>query len=166
MVLRTGSWTIRNEIHNDARFPGVKEAISCTDVLSTRLQLDPEDARFLKEALDRLPRTEELNRPATLDMNGKAALRARSADQSQITELVLDQTSYSGPAVRANANEGFLKKAVELGFNEMALSDVEARIVCRQPHLVYAWQPLSGDAAIEPTENVIRTADPVLRQLT
>ena len=89
-------------------------------------------------------------------MNGKVAIRARGSDQPQITELVLDRSSYSGPAIRINTNRNFLKRAIQLGFSEIGISDVETPVVCRQPHRVYAWQPLSGDAAIEPTDNVIR----------
>ncbi len=156
VVLRIGPWTIWNEIQKDARFPGVEEAIPGTDALTTRLQLDHEDARFLQEAIDRLPGNEELNSPATLDMNGKVAIRARGSDPSQITELVLDRSSYAGPAVRINTNRNFLKRAIQLGFSEIGISDLETPVICRQPHLVYAWQPLSGDAAIEPTDNVTR----------
>jgi hypothetical protein len=156
VVLRIGPWTIWNEIQKDARFPGVEEAIPGADAVLTRLQLDPEDARFLQEAIDRLPGNEELNSPATLDMNGKVAIRARASDQSEITELILDRSSYAGPAVRINTNRHFLKRAIQLGFSEIGISDVETPVVCRQPHMVYAWQPLSGDAAIEPPDNVIR----------
>ena len=116
MVLRIGPWTIWNEIQKDARFPGVEEAIPGADAVSTRLQLDPEDARFLQEALDRLPGNEELNSPATLDMNGKVAIRAELRISPQITELVLDRSSYSGPAIRINTNRNFLKRAIQLGF--------------------------------------------------
>src|SRR5271157_1082707 len=158
VVLRIGPWTIWNEIQKDVRFPGVEEAIPGADAVMTRLQLDHEDARFLQEAIDRLPGNEELNNPATIDMNGKVAIRARASDQSEITELILDRSSYSGLAVRINTNRNFLKRAIQLGFGEIGISDVEAPIVCRQPHLVYAWQPLSGDAAIEPTDNVTRIA--------
>ena len=41
-------------------------------------------------------------------------------------------------------------------------------MVCREPHRVYAWQPLSGDAAIEPADNVIRIEshpEPVTHEL-
>ena len=33
---------------------------------------------------------------------------------------------------------------------------MESPVVCREEHQIYAWQPLSGDAAIEPADNVIR----------
>jgi len=156
LVLRIGPWSIWSEIQKDARFPGVEEAIPGADALTTRLQLDHEDARFLQEAIDRLPGNEELNSPATIDMNGKVAIRARASDQPEITELILDRSSYAGPAVRINTNRHFLKRAIQLGFSEIGISDLETPVVCRQPHRVYAWQPLSSDAAIEPADNVIR----------
>jgi hypothetical protein len=156
LVLRIGPWTIWNEIQKDARFPGVEEAIPSADTTMTRLQLDAEDSRFLEEALDRLPGNEELNSPATLDLNGRVAILARGSDQPQITELVLDRSSYAGPAICINTNRNCLKRAIQLGFSEIGIWDVESPVVCREPHRVYAWQPLSADAAIEPTGNVIR----------
>jgi hypothetical protein len=156
VVLRIGPWTIWSEIQKDARFPGVEEAIPDNGAVKTRIRIDPEDALFLQAAINRLPGNEELHSPATLDLNGKVAIRARDADQSQITELVLNRSSYYGPAMRINTNRTYLSRALQLGFNEIALSDVEAPVVCRTPELVYAWQPLSGDAAIESTDNVTR----------
>jgi hypothetical protein len=156
VVLRVGPWTIWNEIQKDARFPNVEEAIPAIEAVTTRVQLDPEDAHFLQDALDRLPGSEELNSPATIDLNGKVAIRAKGADQSQITELVLNLSTYSGPLIRINTNRRFLSRALELGFREIGFSDVETPVVCQQPQQVYAWQPLSGDAEIEQTDNVIR----------
>jgi len=166
VVLKIGPWSIWNEIQKDARFPGVEEAIPGADALTTRLQLDHEDARFLQEAIDRLPGNEELNSPATLDMNGRVAIRARGSDESQITELVLDRSSYAGPAARINTNRHFLKRAIQLGFSEIGISDLETPVVCRQQHWVYAWQPLSGDAAIEPADNVIRIQSQAVTVIT
>jgi hypothetical protein len=50
----------------------------------------------------------------------------------------------------------FLRRAMQLGFSEVWISSAEAPIVCRESHRTYAWQPLNGDAAIEPTDNVVR----------
>ena len=132
VVLRVGPWTIWNEIQKDARFPAVEEAIPGTDAVLTRLQLDPEDARFLQDALDRLPGNEELNSPATIDLNGKVAIRAKDPEQSQITELALCRSRCSGPPIRINTNRAFLKRAIQLGFSEIGISDLEAPLVCRQ----------------------------------
>ena len=54
-----------------------------------------------------------------MDLNGKVAIRARGAEQSQITELVLNRSGYSGPPIRINTNRRFLGRALELGFGEI-----------------------------------------------
>jgi hypothetical protein len=125
VILRIGPWTIWNEIQKDARFPSVEEAIPDPDAIPTRLQLDPEDASFLASALDRLPGSDELFCPATLDMNGKVAVRARGSDRAQITELVLNRSGYSGSAVRINTNRSYLRRALQLGFREIGVAGVE-----------------------------------------
>jgi hypothetical protein len=156
VVLRIGPWTTYHEIQKDGRFPRVEDAIPETQAVATRIQLDPDDARFLETALDRLPGSEVLNSPATLEMNGRVVVRARGAEQAQITELVLNRSSYTGPPIRINSNREFLSRAIRLGFSEIGIAGVEAPVVCRNEYQVYAWQPLSGHAAIEPTDNVIR----------
>jgi hypothetical protein len=155
-VFRIGSWTTYHEIRKDARFPGVEELLADQDALTTQLRLNTQDARFLEAALDRLPGSEELNSPATLELNGKVAIRAVAPVTSQITELVLNGSSYSGPAITINTNRRFLSRALQLGFREIGISSVEAPIVCREAHRLYAWQPLSGDAALVPADNVLR----------
>ncbi|MGO9598331.1 MAG: hypothetical protein ACLP7Q_10105 [Isosphaeraceae bacterium] len=156
IVLRIGPWTTYHEIQKDGRFPRVEDAIPETQAVATRVQLDHEDARFLETALARLPGSEVLNSPATLEMNGKVVVRARGAEQAQITELVLNRSSYSGPPIRINSNRAFLSRALRLGFSEIGVSGVETPVVCRNEYQIYAWQPLTGHAAIEPTDNVIR----------
>ncbi len=156
VVLRIGPWTTYHEIQKDGRFPRVEDAIPETEAMTTRIQLNPDDARFLETALERLPGTDVLHSPATIDMNGKVAIRASGAGQPQVTELVLDRSSYTGPSIRINSNREFLSRAIRLGFSEIGISGVEAPVVCRKEHQVYAWQPLCSDSAIEPTEDVIR----------
>ena len=156
VVLRVGPWTIWHEIEKDSRFPSVEEGMPDSDAVKTRLRLDPDDARFLETALRRLPGSDQLHGPLTVDLNGKVAVRAGDGDQPQLTELILSRSSYTGPAVRLNTNRAFLERAVHLGFDEIGIVGVEAPVVCRQRDRVYAWQPLSADSAIGPTDNVIR----------
>ncbi len=158
VVLRIGPWTTYDEIQTGGRFPRVEDAIPDIQAETTRIRLDPDDARFLETALARLPGCEELNSPATIDLNGKVAIRARGDGQPQVTELVLDRSSYSGPPIRMSSNREFLNRAIQLGFSEIGISGLETPVVCRKDHQIYAWQPLSSDAAIELTDNVIRIA--------
>ncbi len=156
VVLRVGPWTLFLEIQADARFPEVDRAIPEAGSAATRLRLDPDDARFLGPALDRLPGADALNAPATLDLNGRVAVRARAGDQERATELVLSRSRYTGPAVRLNLNREFLARAIGLGLAEVAVVDADAPIVCRDARRTYAWQPLNKESALEPADDVIR----------
>ena len=75
VVLRVGPWTLYLEVQ-DARFPRVDQVIPDPSAVTTRLSLDAADAAFLAQALDRLPGADELNSPATVDLNGRVAVRA------------------------------------------------------------------------------------------
>jgi hypothetical protein len=156
VALRIGDWTLWCEIPKDVRFPDVERAIPEVGAGTTRLRLDPQDARFLESALERLPGGDEAFSPVTIDLNGDVTLRARAADQPQVTELVLDRSSYSGASVRINTNRNFLGRALRLGFREVAIPGVEMPLVCRDHGVTFAWQPLSADAAIGPDDNVVR----------
>ena len=156
VVLRTGPWTLFLEVQTEGRFPDVARAIPGAGTAATRLRIDPDDGRFLGPALDRLPGREEENSPTTLDLNGCVAVRARGEGQAQATELVLSRSLYDGPPVRLNTNRAFLARALRLGFTDIEIGAAEAPLVCRNGIRTYAWQPLSKDSAIEPSDDVTR----------
>jgi hypothetical protein len=110
----------------------------------------------LEPALDRLPGGEELNSPATIELNGNVVIRAKNNEQADIIELLLNRSSYSGSPIRINTNRSFLRRALQLGFHEIGFASVESPIICRIQHATYGWQPLSGDSAIEPAAEVQR----------
>jgi hypothetical protein len=157
VVLRVGPWTIWLEIQKEVRFPDVERAIPQPGEVTTRLRVDPEDARFLETSLTRLPGNEELNSPIVLDLNGKIAVRANPPDQpQQVTELVLNRSSYTGSPVCIATNRLLLDRALRLGFTEIGFSGVETPFVCRDQARVYAVQPLSGASSPGPDTNVTR----------
>ncbi|MCA1686108.1 MAG: hypothetical protein LC745_09015, partial [Planctomycetia bacterium] len=156
VVIHAGDWTVWLTVRGDARFPRIEHAIPDPSAVATRLRLDPGDAAFLSQALDRLPGAAEANAPATLDLNGRVALRARGADKSGVTELVLSRSGYTGAPVRVNVNRVFLARAARLGFAEVGVVDADSPVVCRDRHRVFCFQPLSKESAIEPTDDVIR----------
>jgi hypothetical protein len=53
-------------------------------------------------------------------------------------------------------NRVFLARALKLGFTEIEVSTAEAPLVCRDRLRTFAWQPLSEDSAIGPSDDVIR----------
>lgn len=86
-VLPVGPWTLYLELQTEGRYPEVDSVLPDDASSITRLSLDPEDAAFLLPALDRLPGASERDAPATLDLNGGIAIRARGEDQHNPTEL-------------------------------------------------------------------------------
>ena len=46
-MISIGPWTTYHAIQKDARFPRVEDAVPDTETLTTRVKIDPEDARFL-----------------------------------------------------------------------------------------------------------------------
>ena len=157
MAIRAGDWTVWLTICTDARFPRIENAIPEVSAITTRLRLDPQDAVFLDQALDRLPGADVMNSPATLDLNGRVAVRAESVPiRTRVTELVLARSGYTGTPVRVSANRHFLARGVRLGFTEIEIAGVDSPVVLRNPHRVFCFQPLSEDSAIEPSEDVTR----------
>src|SRR5262249_52236595 len=145
VVLRAGAWTLFLEIQEGVRFPRLDEVAPDARSAATRLRLDGEDAAFLVQALDRLPGADEPYNPATLDCNGKVAIRAQGSEQARATELVLGRSHYTGAPVRLNTDRTFLSRAVRLGFREIAIVDAREPVVCRDGSRVYCWQPLSHE---------------------
>jgi hypothetical protein len=155
VVLRAGAWSIGFEIQ-EGRFPRIDQVVPATTATATWLRLDDADAAFLAQALDRLPGADEANSPATVDLNGRVAVRTQGADHTPVTELVLARSRSTGAAVRFNTNREFLARAIRLGFIEIEISDAEAPVVCRDGRRTFAWQPLSPESALEPTDDVTR----------
>jgi hypothetical protein len=91
-----------------------------------------------------------------VDLNGRVAVRARSADQSQQLELLLAHSTYTGVPVRFNSNRTFLARAIGFGFTELEILDADTPIVCRDRTRVYGWQPLAKESALEPADGFTR----------
>jgi hypothetical protein len=155
VVLRAGAWTLFLEVVTGTRFPDVSRALPAPGSATTRVRLDPDDARFLLAALDRLPGGDDVNAPATLDVNGQIAVRARGAG-GPATELVLARSSSDGPPLRLDSNRAFMGRALRLGFDAIELTDPSSPAVCRSGRSVYAWQPLDPGPAPGLDDDVTR----------
>jgi hypothetical protein len=95
------------EVVTGARFPDVSRALPEAGTAATRVRIDPDDARYLLPALDRLPGGDEMNVPVTLDVNGSVAVRARGAG-GPATELVLAPSASEGGPLRLDSNRDYL----------------------------------------------------------
>ncbi len=137
------------------RFPDVDRAVPVSAHGASRLRLHPADALILADALDRLPGADDEDAPATLDLNGRVAVRARGG-VGPATELVLARSSYSGPPARAAMNREYLGRAARLRFIEVALSGPDTALCARDGRRIYAWQPLGEPAIVGPADDAVR----------
>ncbi len=157
VVIRAGAWTIYSEIQKEARFPDLQRVIPTDGEVSTRLRLDPADARFLESALERLPGGDEPNSPVTLELNGRISVRASAADQTeQVTELILSRSSYTGSPLCIATNRVLLDRALRLGFTEVGFAGVDSPFVCRAEGKMFTVQPLSGGSPLDGNAHVTR----------
>jgi len=115
VVLKVGPWTIWLEVQANLRFPDIDRIFPGPRDAATRWKVDPADARFLLDALGRLPGADEPNSPATVDLNGKIAVRAKGSETAPATELILARSGYTGPPVRLQTNRELLARAIRPG---------------------------------------------------
>ena len=141
-------------VRTGVRFPDVDRALPAAGAAATRLVLHPTDARFLADALGRLPGADDGDAPVTLDLDGRVVVRARG-ESGPATELVLARSSSAGPPARVAMNRAYLARAARLGFVEVEVGGPEAPLCCRDGRRTYAWQPLGEAAAIGPAEDAL-----------
>lgn len=149
-----GSWTIAIAVETDQRFPDVQRIIPAPSAVRTRLQLDPEDARFVAERIDQLPRTDDLHQTVTVDLNGSIAVRSRRSHDATATELVLRRSHRDGEEVRLTTDRRPLRRAIELGFTEIGFTSDEGPAVCRDATREFVWALLASGDAVPASENV------------
>jgi hypothetical protein len=156
VALRAGPWTLWLAVRQGVRFPDVDRAVPAQGSAATRLRLHPADARFLADALDRLP-GEEGDGAVTLDLGERVVVRARG-ESGPATELVLARSSCTGPAARVATGRAYLARAARLGFVELEVSGPEAPLCGRDGRRTYAWQPLGEAAAVGPADDAVSVA--------
>jgi hypothetical protein len=155
VILRAGEWTFWLKIEENGRFPTVEDAIPRM-TRSSRLQLHPEDARFLLATLPKLPGKDEDFSPVTLELATPPAVRARSAKGSLATEVVLARSTVTGPPVRVVTDRRYLHRAAQMAFGTINVVRPDVPLVCREDRRVYIWMPLEAKHAVEATPDMPR----------
>ncbi len=158
VVFRCGPWTAAMAIRVNARFPKLEDVIPASSRITSSLVLHPTDAQFLVHSLERLPGSEAMNAPVTLELNGKISVRAASERSAPSTDLILSRSSYTGTPTKICTNRNFLAFAARAGAGEIHLHGTNAPFSMSAGKTTYAWQPLSDDGAIPSSEDAISIA--------
>jgi len=156
LTLQIDGWHFHLEIDRVSRFPNVETVLPAANSRMTTWKLSTQDVDFLAGNLSRLPGQESSELSVTVDLNGQVALRAKSENQPQPTEIVLEGSEITGPAVRLSTNREYLGRAISLGFSEFHVVSAQVPIVCRDPKRIYGWMPLPITGVLAPSDNAIR----------
>ena len=160
VAIDVGPWTFYLRVDTAGRFPKVAQNIPAPTAAKTRCRLSADDRRFLAETLLKLPCDDEGNRRVTLDLNGHVAVRAKPADQSTPTEVVLTNSHFTGDTIRISMNRTYLTRAMRLGLDEICLYGNETALLGQGEGCQYVWMPLSKDSAIRPKKDALRIESP------
>ena len=160
VVLGVGPWAFYLAVNTEGRFPKVMQCVPDPAMAKSRLRLSADDSRFLAEALPKLPGGEMENSPATLDLNGRVALRSMGAEEKLPTEIVLSNSCCLGKRVRININRHFLARALRFRLDELYIYSKSAALMGRDAQCIYVWMPLDCESAIKPNKKANRIESP------
>jgi hypothetical protein len=156
-----GPWFIHLRIDEQGRFPNVEKIIRATEEAKGVCRFSRADMEFLAETMPRLPVDQDNSYRVTLDLNGSVAIRAKTPEQSEPTEVVLSNSSWSGEQpIRLNANGKQLARALKLGLSDLYIFGDEEALTWRGDDFMYLSAPLPKDNAIEPATDAIRIESP------
>lgn len=91
-----------------------------------------------------------------LDCAEQVAVRAGARETEQATELVLGRSRCMGQPIRIATNRQYLERALRFEFETILFTAPESPIVCKSPNLIYLWQPLASETALQPNAKTLR----------
>lgn len=162
LLIRADEWTVALQIEKDRRFPAIEAHIPEVSSASTTMVLAETDAAFLDQAAQRLPGASEMNSPVTLDLNGAVVVRAKSGEQSSVTDLVLRNSRRQGEELKVSSNREYVRRAIQLGFRELHFRDADAPAFCRDDRRTYFWAVLGKETVLRSDANATRIESPTV----
>ena len=156
-----GPWHVGLKLERERKFPPIDNALPAAAAATTHLTVSSADADFVLDCLARLPGHADEPATVTLDLNGHVALRAKSAGESRVTEVVLTNSQYRGEPLRLATDRNFLGRAIRLGLREFDLYSSGAPIRACDGRRTYVWALLDPEGALAPTDDMQCFASPV-----
>ncbi|MCH7725294.1 MAG: hypothetical protein IH991_02255 [Planctomycetes bacterium] len=155
LTICVGPWTVHLRIETEGRFPAVDDHIQKPENAVAGFELGDGDAEFLVKAIKRLPSDDAYNLSITIDLNGAVAIRAKSENQPQPTEIQLSRSTCSGEPIRFNTNRKYLARACQLGFRQIHVFGNDVPVLCQDDTRQFVWALLTPEAAIKPSKDAI-----------
>jgi hypothetical protein len=155
ICFRIGPWKIWLPIDKDGRFPKYENVVPELSTATNHLHLSADDAAYLSKTLPHLPGHDDETPTATLDLNGQAMVRVRSAKQRP-TEVLLAHSTTTGKAVRYAVSRSLLARALDLGFANLHIVDDQKPAVWTDDSRTYVFMTLGPSAVIASSTNSVQ----------
>jgi hypothetical protein len=161
VVIRIARWTFWLHVDQVGTFPPVDELIPPSHVPASHALFSANDVAFTLRHLPQMPWEDGDGRSLTVEFDGQVRLRARSQRRSRATELVLNNSWCSGPALTFQTNRDFLGRALRLGFCRFRLVGSVLPAVCDDGLRRYAWALLDSRHAVPRSLHSVRIESPL-----
>lgn len=154
LALRSGPWHLYLSLHRDGRFPRIDSVVPYVDGDTPTVELEPNDRAFLVENLKRLPGSEDVNQPVTVDLHGKPTIRASEPSGSTM-EYLLRGSERLGGDTRVASDRRYLERAAKLGFAAVSFTGTESPVVCRDGYRTFVWAALDKSQIVPPLPGAV-----------
>jgi hypothetical protein len=161
VTILAGPWTLQFAVNKEGRFPRIDDLLRPVAAACSSCHLSPGDTQRLQRALPLLPAADEHDAPATIDLNGHFAVRARAAWGTEPVEIKLAEGRPTGEPIQIATNRSFLQKAAKLGLREVHLFGKAAPLLAVDEHRSYVWMPLAAQQIVPPSQ----PAEPVTARM-
>ena len=157
VVLRAGAWTVWLAIRADARFPRVDHAIPDAGGRGHPAAARPGRRRVPgRRAGPPARRRASRTRPVTARPQRPGRRAGPGRGRGPATELVLARSGYTGAAGPALRQPRLPGPGGPARVRRAEVGGPEDPVACRGGRRVYAFQPLSREAAIGPADDAVR----------
>lgn len=156
LVIKAGPFTVWLSIDCEGRFPDVEGAIPRSRLATT---LEVESADGLIDAIGSLPEDDDDNQPVTLVMGQQLGVRAQSGE-SPPAEVMLPESTVTGPPMIAVVNRVHLMRALSLGFCQFRFVSPERPWVATDSTRTFLASSLDPKTAVVAAAELARSSNP------
>jgi hypothetical protein len=144
VALAAGPWMVWLAVDAESKYPDVCSVIP---VSSGKLVIDDADAAAVLQDLQKRPNSRD--EPIVLDLGSRSAVRWPDGTPGRKKPLLLNRSTFTGPATAVHLLPQYVVRALSLGFREMHTASADSPVLfrdARRRYLVANFGPASTPA--------------------
>ena len=151
LVVASGPWRVHLPLNTTGKFPDVASVVPKPGAGSSA-RLDGRDAADLLRTLPELPGADDEDRPVTLELTGRVAVRVRDEATGAVREVPLARSRSAGPPVRVALDRSALARALALGCHAVRTDPAGKVLAAHGPGRTFVVAALAPDQAVPPVD--------------